>query len=145
MDDLQLPEDDFPKSSLQRKSKLPIIIGVVLVLAAAGGAIWWFLLRKEAAPTAPDAGVEVPDAAAPDLVRALAAAVNLVADGDSPRAVLGFMEPKERFSVREEVGPKTKRPPAKGKKKQPPPPRKERIFVAPKSYQRYDAITALVT
>src|SRR5262249_12794229 len=62
--------------------------------------------------------------AEPDIVRRLAAAVNLIAEGSSPRPVLGFLAPAGNFEV------------LKGKKP---------LRASPKSYARYDTVTRIVT
>lgn len=59
--------------------------------------------------------------AEPGLIRRLASAVNLLADGDSPREVLGFLSPKGKFEV---TGDR---------------------HIAPRSYQRYDLVTNVIT
>jgi hypothetical protein len=80
--------------------------------------------------------------AADDLIRRLTAAVNLVADGESPAPVLTFIPFKEEFSVDEEGGPKGKKGHRthRGRPKHP----KTvigRLFISPASYARYDAVT----
>jgi hypothetical protein len=74
-------------------------------------------------------------------LRNLVAAAQLVADGDTPRPSLPFLSVEGPFTVREEAAPAP--PPAKGKKRAPRPP--GRVFVDPASFERYDAVTALVT
>lgn len=66
---------------------------------------------------------------APEVVRRAAAAVYAVAEGDSPREVLSFMQPAGEFSVRETRG--TKRKPGK-------------VFIDEKSYARYDRIAEVI-
>ena len=59
-----------------------------------------------------------------DILRRLVAAVNLIAEGNSPRTVLGFLAPGAKFEVRREHG---------------------RYFQSPKSYARYDLVTRTLT
>jgi hypothetical protein len=59
-----------------------------------------------------------------DILRRLVAAVNLIADGSSPRAVVGFLAPAGKFEVRTE---------------------NRRLYPSPKSYSRYDAVTRTLT
>lgn len=72
-----------------------------------------------------------------DVLRRLVAAVNLIAEGQSPRPMLTFFPVKGPFQAREVPGP----PPVKPKKG-PPPPRASRYFVARASYQRYEGVAA---
>jgi hypothetical protein len=57
------------------------------------------------------------------LIRRLASAVNLIADGDSPAEVLGFLAPKGKFEVE----------------------RKPQMHAAPSTYARYDTVTRVLT
>jgi hypothetical protein len=70
--------------------------------------------------------------AAPDVLQRLAAAVRLVANGESPRKVLNFLEVKGHYKVIEKVrsvpGKKTARDYT------------ETVFVSPESYARYDGV-----
>lgn len=78
---------------------------------------------------------------APGIFRRLAAAVRLVADGRSPRSVVGFIKVPGRFSVVESWDPKARkagRLPAGVD-----PADKDRIFMARESYTRYDEIGRL--
>lgn len=72
-----------------------------------------------------------------DVLRRLVAAVNLIAEGQSPRPMLTFFPVKGAFQAREVLGPLPPRP-----KKGPPPPRPARYFVARASYQRYEGVSA---
>jgi hypothetical protein len=74
-------------------------------------------------------------------LRHLVAAVQAVADGQSPRASLPFVSIAGPFAVREEAAPPAKKRP--GKKS--PPPAPGRVFIAPASYARYDAPTRALT
>ena len=67
--------------------------------------------------------------AAPDILRRIAASIFLMARGDSPRPVLGFVEIEGEFAVKEE---------SRGKKG-------ERILISPASYARYDRLTRALT
>jgi hypothetical protein len=71
------------------------------------------------------------------VLRRLVAAVNLIAEGQSPRAMLTFFPVTGPFQVRELVGPPPPRP-----KKGPPPPRPVRSFIARASFQRYEGVAA---
>jgi hypothetical protein len=62
--------------------------------------------------------------AEPDIMRRLVAAVNLIADGSSPRPVLSFLIPAGRFEV------------VKGPRG---------LHASPKGYARYDTVTRVVT
>jgi len=84
---------------------------------------------------------------ADDIVRRIAAAVNLVADGDSPRPVLGFLSVASPYPVTEVLDPKqkqAKRPKRFKKGQKPPPARGSRFFVSPESYARYDELSQVV-
>src|SRR5262249_46651612 len=59
-----------------------------------------------------------------DILRRLVAAVNLIAEGNSPRALLGFLAPGAKFEVRHE---------------------NRRLYASPKSYARYDLVTYTLT
>jgi len=59
-----------------------------------------------------------------DILRRLVAAVNLIAEGNSPRAMVGFLAPGAKFEVQREHG---------------------RFFPSPKSYARYDLVTRTLT
>jgi hypothetical protein len=72
-----------------------------------------------------------------DVLRRLVAAVNLIAEGQSPRAMLAFFPVTGPFQAREVLGPPLPRP-----KKGPPPPRPVRYFIARASYQRYEGVAA---
>jgi hypothetical protein len=74
-------------------------------------------------------------------LRQLAAAAQLVAEGDSPRPALPFVSITGPFVVREERLPGA--PKRAGKRKVPAPP--GRLFIAPESYARYDEVTLVVT
>lgn len=160
------PDAHRPKAP---KSKAPWV-ALGLLLLAAGGALFWRFAGQDPAgapapiPVAvdvPDAGpfpvAAVPDAGVaaplprtgwadirrrapsrtlrrylglPGILRRAAAAVYQVSQGKSPRAVLDFLEPDGRFRVRE----RTARDPAK-----------DRIYIHPKSYARYDFVRKLAT
>ncbi len=60
-----------------------------------------------------------------DIVRRLVAAVNLIAEGSSPRPVLGFLGPAGEFEVMKRKG-------------------KKPLRASPRSYARYDAVTQVV-
>lgn len=60
---------------------------------------------------------------ADNLLRRLTAAATIVAEGDSPRESLGFLKPRGKFSVKTLHG---------------------RIFLNPRSYERYDAMANAV-
>jgi hypothetical protein len=62
--------------------------------------------------------------AEPDLVRRLVAALNLIAEGSSPRPVLGFLVPSGDFAV-VKAG--------------------QRVLASPKSYARYETVTRVVS
>ena len=62
--------------------------------------------------------------AEPDIVRRLVAAVNLIAEGSSPRPVLGFLIPAGRFEI------------VKGGRA---------LHASPKGYARYDMVTRVIT
>src|SRR5207244_3946428 len=81
------------------------------------------------------------------MVSTLAAAVNMVADGDTPVALLEFIALPGRYTVDEEGGTTHAKAGAKKKKSRAPPPdvQEPRAFVSEKSYARYDAATALFT
>lgn len=84
---------------------------------------------------------------ADDIVRRLAAAVNLVADGESPRPVLGFLELAGPYPVTEVLDPKqkqAKRPKRFKKGQKPPPARGSHFFVSPDAYARYDGFSQVV-
>jgi Protein of unknown function (DUF3014) len=72
-----------------------------------------------------------------DLLRRLVAAVNLIAEGQSPRAMLTFLPVEGGFQARELLGPMPPRP-----RKGPPPPRPVRYFIAQASFQRYEGVAA---
>jgi hypothetical protein len=76
-------------------------------------------------------------------LRHLVAAVQAVADGQSPRASLPFVSITGSFAVREEPLPEAKTKPAKKKRKTPPPP--GHVFISPASYTRYDLPTHALT
>ena len=59
-----------------------------------------------------------------DILRRLVAAVNLVAEGNSPRSVVGFLAPGAKFEVRREH---------------------RHVVASPKSYARYDLVTRTLT
>src|SRR5262249_51772632 len=59
-----------------------------------------------------------------DILRRLVAAVNLIAEGNTPRAVMGFLAPGAKFEVRTEH---------------------RRLFPSPKSYARYDLVAQTLT
>src|SRR5215471_9715539 len=59
-----------------------------------------------------------------DILRRLVAAVNLVAEGNSPRSVVSFLNPPGRFQVTE---------------------RNNQIYASPRSYARYDLVTRVLT
>ncbi len=82
---------------------------------------------------------------ADDIIHRLTAAVNMVAEGDSPAPVLGFVKIEGEFDVNEEA-PKGKKAKRHVRKKQRPPPMfKGKLFIAPESYARYDAVTNAFT
>ena len=145
--------------------KKGLVIGLVVAASVLiSGALLWQMSRSKAAPEAPaaaPAGGEAAAAKGPlvipasqpidlehsddvfrqkaqglsglpkfadwlkteDLVRRLAAAVYCIADGTSPRDSLGFMNPRKKFAVKKVKG---------------------ALFVDPKSYSRYDTVTAVV-
>ncbi len=85
-----------------------------------------------------------------EVIRRLTAAVNLIADGDSPRTVLAFLEVQGPYAVTEKEGPKAKKaakkkPVRKGKNHKPAPEHRGPIFVSAKSFARYDGITGTFT
>ena len=59
-----------------------------------------------------------------DILRRLVAAVNLISEGNSPRAVVGFLAPAGKFEVQKE---------------------NRRLFPSPKSYARYNGVTRILT
>lgn len=100
------------------------------------------LLRKLAAEWSSDALLR--SWLAGPVVRQLAAATQLVADGQSPKPALPFLSVTGAFEVREEQAPRPARAPKAGKR--PPAPRPPpRAFMSPKSYARFDAITRAFT
>lgn len=82
--------------------------------------------------------------AVPDIIQRLTAAVRLIAAGDSPRPVLAFIELPGEFAVREQIetgGKRKSRAPRKaGRGRRRRVEYTERIFIAPASYARYDAL-----
>jgi hypothetical protein len=72
-----------------------------------------------------------------DLLRRLVAAVNLIAEGQSPRPMLTFLPVNGPFQAREVVG---QAPPRR--KGKPPPPRPVTYFIAAASFQRYEGVAA---
>lgn len=76
-------------------------------------------------------------------IRRLAAAVRLIAQGRSPRPVVGFIEVPGRFSVVDSWDQAARRagrlPPGLPENET------EAIFVSPESYARYDAVTRVFT
>jgi hypothetical protein len=62
--------------------------------------------------------------AEPDILRRLVAAVNLMAEGNSPRAVLGFLSPGGDFEARR---------------------RNNQLVATPASYARYDGVAHILT
>ncbi len=59
-----------------------------------------------------------------DILRRLVAAVNLIAEGNSPRAVLGFLNPQGPFEVVDRYG---------------------KLYASNKSYARYELVTRVLT
>jgi hypothetical protein len=103
-------------------------------------------LRKGAAELNPTLAEWLKEA---DLIRRLAAAVNLVAAGESPSPVLAFLGPKAPFKVEEvwkKAPPPKKSAKKKGKrsKKVLPPSMPEEIYIDPASYARYDGVATVV-
>ncbi len=87
-----------------------------------------------------------------DLIRRLTGAVNLIADGDSPRPMLAFLEVRGDYSVLEKADPRAKKKAPKrkasrrkGKGGPPLPEHHGRVFVTPKAFARYDGITQTFT
>jgi len=78
------------------------------------------------------------------VVRQLAAAAQLVADGQSPKPALPFLSLSGAFEVREEQAPRPAHRPKPGKH-QPAPRPPPRAFTSPRSWARYDAITRAFT
>jgi hypothetical protein len=74
------------------------------------------------------------------IVQRLTAAVRLIARGESPRPVLSFIEIRDDFAVRETTV-RSGKSKARGKRSKV----VEHIFIAPKSYARYDGVTRLLT
>lgn len=78
---------------------------------------------------------------APGVLRRLAAAVHQVAQGESPRKVLDFIEIQKRFSVVESWDPEAHEagllPGGVGRSE-------DRIFIDPRSYDRYDEIAGIL-
>jgi hypothetical protein len=68
-----------------------------------------------------------------DVIRRVVAAVNAVADGQSPRLVMGVMEPQGSFIVDEQ------KPPKKKKKEH------SKFFISEKNDARYDKATQVIT
>jgi hypothetical protein len=58
------------------------------------------------------------------LIRPLAAAINLVADGESPAPVVPFLAPQGEFKIRKQ---------------------RRKLYLDPKSYARYDAVVRVAT
>jgi hypothetical protein len=156
---------DQPPTSLKSRGPYVVLLLGALTLIAGAAALFWYSRQQGALPPpAPDAGVAVvPDAGAPeavdlaegdalakqtladlvpkawlegaDPIRRAAAAVNAIAEGQSPRPVLAALAPGGTFTVDEER-PKTK------KRKQH---LKSKFFISPKNDARYDAVTAAFT
>lgn len=76
-----------------------------------------------------------------DLVRRLTAAVNLVADGESPAPVLTFLQIKGEFSAQEGTKAKGKKLKKLTAHKRKPPLHPGRMFIAQDSYSRFDSFT----
>lgn len=172
MDEWELPVDqDRPEP--QRNLRLIAVTALVLV-GIAGGVFWRLRAERGAGLTAaaPDTGAGGPVAldaaapppkslaegdallrklaaegskapplaewlAAPEITQRLAAAVRLIATGASPKTVLSFIGIEGEFAVVEHVTP--------GSRKRASPGYFERVFIAPKSYARYDGLTKTVT
>lgn len=137
-----------------------IAVAVIAILAIGGALVWNLRDRLFGAAPPLDAGVilpaELPDSGAfeqkplaegdekirklglegskspelagwlssPNIIQRIAAATKLIADGQSPAPVISFVEIEEQFVVTE---------------------RGSQLFIDPKSYQRYDAVTAVFT
>ncbi|MGQ0504388.1 MAG: DUF3014 domain-containing protein [Myxococcaceae bacterium] len=86
-----------------------------------------------------------------DIIRRIAGAVNMVAEGDSPRTMLTFIELKGPYSFIEKHDPKAKKvarkkpPKRKGKHAKPMPEHTGKLFVSPQGWARYDAVTQAFT
>jgi hypothetical protein len=173
MEDGPTQDTEAPRSQLEKKSGLRWIALALLGAGAAGWYLFGREAEApvavvDAGPPKVDAGLVKPlsleegDAllrklaagwsssadlqkllATPFIVRILAAAANLVADGDSPRPVLNFIDFKEPFAVEEREGPKPKRPPARHGKRKAPPERPEKLFMSEKAYSRFDGLTGI--
>jgi hypothetical protein len=82
--------------------------------------------------------------AADGIIQRLTAAVRLIARGENPAPVLGFLEVSGDFSVKEQSA--TKRSSSRGRQK-----RRavshdiEHIYISPASYKRYDAPVSMLT
>lgn len=158
-----------PKTSL--KSRGPYVALVLLVVAlCAGGLVAWRVSQQprvepvaDTPPPAPDAGVAAAPSVDPaegdkligdlvppswltggDGVRRAAAAVNAVAEGESPRAVLLVLDPGGTFIVDEQKPPSGPKP-KKANKKKPVPIAPSRFFISEKNDARYDEVTRLFT
>lgn len=153
------------------KRKWPWVVLLLLLTAfGVGGLLLWRDLKQPQPVAQPaveaiaDAGVEpqgapvdlaagdglakglVPEAwlEGGDAVRRAAGAVYAVSQGQSPRVMMGFLDPGGSFIVDEQPGEAP--PPVKGKKKGKPQPKpKPRYFISEKNDARYDAVTATFT
>lgn len=153
--------NDQPPTSLKRRGPQVAVILVIVALLIAG-AVTWFVLDRPHGLAAPDAGaVAVIDAGAPepehvdiaagetlvkglvpdswleggDSIRRAAAAVYAVAEGQSPRVMVPFLDPGGELVV-DEV-----KPPKKKKKEK----EKSKFFISEKNDARYDTVTAAFT
>ncbi len=141
-------------------TKLVVAISVAVLLLGAAIAAFWFWKQSQHRPSAPIAeqAPAAPTIAEPppqpvsiaegdsllrqlgaqlsgsaelakwlagaDILRRLVAAVNLISEGNSPRAVVGFLAPAGKFEVRNE---------------------NRRLYPSPRSYDRYDGVTRILT
>jgi hypothetical protein len=173
--------------SIRPKGRNNLVLGLIAVLVLGAAAFW--VLRKQPLSVAPlpmpardagtqlvrdDAGLVIPDAAAPEpsqprngtavlralgakgsrspelekwlaadgILRRLAAAVRLVAEGRSPRAMVGFIQVPGGFSVVESWDPRARK--AGQIPSSVPAGDKDRIFASPASYARYDGIAEIL-
>lgn len=109
---------------------LPVVdAGTPTLLPSLNAAEGDALLKNGAAGLSPEATLAT-WLAQPDIVRRLVAAVNQVAEGESPHETLGFMEVKGAFEVTEQ----------KRKKKKDP----RVFFMSPASTARYDGVTKVI-
>lgn len=159
---------------MNRNTKIWLSVALVLTLVGAAVGFYLWRMPPPAAPEVaeeakPDAGAEGPKVSVDEgesllkelgkglgsnleqylkeesLLRRLVAATAQIADGESPRAVLSFLQPKGDYAVLavKEKGPPPPKVKKKGKVVKPQIPR--RWYPDPKGFARYDGITGTLT